>query len=242
MTDLRALARLMDHTLLRPEATGIDVDRLCDEARQWGFVAVCVNPCHVAQAVRRLQNTPVAVATVIGFPLGATTTRAKAGEAREAVELGARELDMVMTIGAAKSGEWGRVGDDVSAVVQAAPAALVKVILETALLTDAEKEQACRAAVQAGAHFVKTSTGFGPGGATVEDVVLMRRVVGNACQVKAAGGIRDLKAVQHLVAAGADRVGTSRGVAIMREAAGPPADSLRMDRAGADGISGLDSW
>lgn len=220
MTDLKTFARMIDHTLLRPEATGSDADRLCDEAMQWGFAAVCVNPCYLERAVRRLQNTSVAVATVIGFPLGATTTRAKAEEAREAVELGARELDMVMMIGAAKAGEWERVAGDVRAVVEAAPAALVKVIIETALLTDEEKAQACRAAVWAGAHFVKTSTGFGPGGATVADVALMRQVVGNACRVKAAGGIRDLQAVQDLVAVGADRIGTSRGVAIMREAAG----------------------
>ncbi|EEV87490.1 deoxyribose-phosphate aldolase [Cardiobacterium hominis ATCC 15826] len=209
-------SQYIDHTLLAPEATAAQIAQLCDEARTHGFFSVCVNPCRVAQAKAALAASPVKVCTVIGFPLGATTTASKAAEAREALQNGADELDMVMNIGYAKEGDWAAVQADIAAVVQAAgDKARVKVILETCLLDDAEIRQACAAAVKAGAHFVKTSTGFAKGGATVEAVQLMRACVGPDFGVKASGGIRTPEAFAAMIAAGANRIGASAGIKLL---------------------------
>lgn len=212
-----ALAARIDHTLLRPEATPGDIDRLCEEALRYGCAAVCVNPVYVARAVARLAGTPVKVATVVGFPLGASLTATKVAEATLALGQGAREIDMVLPIGLLKAGEIHAVRADLQAVVAVchAAGALCKVILETALLTAEEKVLAARLAVEAGADFVKTSTGFGPGGATVEDVALLRRAVGPSIGVKAAGGIRTAEQAIAMLEAGADRLGTSATVAIL---------------------------
>jgi deoxyribose-phosphate aldolase len=213
------VARLIDHTLLRPDATRTDIERLCREAAEHGFAAVCVNPVWVSLCAARLRDTPVAVCSVVGFPLGATTADVKQYETRRALFDGAREIDMVINVGALKSGDVRTVEQDVDAVASVcrAAGAVSKVIIEAALLTDEEKVTACTLAKAAGADFVKTSTGFGPGGATVADVALMRRVVGPDMGVKAAGGVRDLAGLQALVAAGATRVGASAGVKIVRE-------------------------
>ncbi len=219
------LARLIDHTALKPDTTETRIRTLCHEALRYGFAAVCVNPCYVPLAATLLQGSNVAVCTVIGFPLGANRTTIKAAEAEQAIRDGAAELDMVLNIGFLKSKRHQDVLDDIRAVVdvarQASPPSgrdqiLVKVILETALLTDAEKESACRLALEAGADFVKTSTGFAGRGATVEDVALMRRVVGDHMGVKASGGIRTRAQAEALVAAGANRLGTSAGVALVQ--------------------------
>ena len=211
-----ALAGIIDHTLLKPEAGENEIDRICEEAARYRFASVCVNPYWVGRCARNLRETPVRVASVVGFPFGATIAEAKAHETRVCRDAGAREFDMVINVGALKSGHDGAVGRDIEGVVRAAgPNGVVKVILETAHLTDAEKERACRLAVEAGAHFVKTSTGFGPGGATVEDVRLMRRTVGPKVGVKAAGGIRDPEIAARMVAAGADRIGASASVKIV---------------------------
>jgi deoxyribose-phosphate aldolase len=216
------IAALIDHTLLKPEATPAQVERLCREAAQYRFASVCVNPTFVPLCVGMLRDTPVAVCTVIGFPLGATTTKAKVFEAAQAAAAGARELDMVISVGRLKAGEYREVAEDISAVVEAghAAGALVKVIIETALLSDEEKVAACMLAARAGADFVKTSTGFSGGGATAADIALMRRVVGPGLGVKASGGVRTLADAQAMVDAGADRIGASAGVAIVREAEG----------------------
>ena len=218
-----AVARLIDHTLLKPEATPADVDRLCDEAAAAGFYAVCVNPVYVAHAARRLGASPVVVCSVVGFPLGAHRPEVKALEARRAIEDGAGEIDMVIHVGALRAGRTDAVREDIAAVVEACRrgAARCKVILENALLDAALINAGCAAAVEAGADFVKTSTGFGPGGARVEDVALMARAVrGTGLGVKAAGGIRTYAQVQEMVAAGATRVGTSAGLGILEEARG----------------------
>ncbi len=221
--DWRAVARVIDHTLLSPEATAAQIEQLCREAAHYDFAAVCVNPAHVALAARLLRTTPVKVGSTIGFPHGATLTSVKRFEALQALRLGADELDMVQNIGALKAGDRARVEADMRAVVEVAHAngAIVKVILETALLTRDEKVLACELALAAGADLVKTSTGFASGGATVEDVRLMRSVVGNRAGVKAAGGIRNATEVAALLAAGADRIGTSASVAIMKVLRGP---------------------
>ncbi|NPV26844.1 MAG: deoxyribose-phosphate aldolase [Firmicutes bacterium] len=215
------LAKLIDHTLLKPDATEAAVTSLCWEAQEYGFGAVCVNPTWVSLAARLLRPTSVKVCTVIGFPLGATTTPAKVGEAIEALACGATELDMVINLGKLKSGHYDFVCRDIEAVVgvarECSPPIVVKVILETALLTRAEKVTACQLVKDAGADFVKTSTGFGPGGATVDDVKLLRSIVGPAFGVKASGGIRTLQHALAMVEAGANRLGTSAGVAIMAE-------------------------
>jgi len=225
------LARLIDHTALKPDTTEARIRTLCEEARRYGFAAVCVNPCYVPLAAELLRGSTVAVCTVGGFPLGANRTAIKAAEAEQAIRDGAAELDMVLNIGFLKSGRLREVLEDIRAVVDVARAArppagrdriLVKVILETALLTDAEKETACRLALEAGADFVKTSTGFAGGGATVEDVALMRRVVGDRMGVKASGGIRTRAQAEALVAAGASRLGTSAGVALIQDGASDP--------------------
>jgi deoxyribose-phosphate aldolase len=210
------LARYIDHTLLKPEATEDQVRKLCEEARKHTFASVCINPSWVALASRMLKGSPVKVCTVIGFPLGATTSTAKAIETRDAIANGANEIDMVINVGALKSGNDAVVKDDIEAVVMAARGhAIVKVILETALLTKEEKIKACLLSKMAGADFVKTSTGFVPGGATVEDIALMRETVGPDMGVKASGGIRDTKTASDMVAAGATRLGASASVAII---------------------------
>lgn len=212
------LNKLIDHTLLKPEATYQEIEKLCREAEEYDFAAVCVNPVHVRQTAKLLQKTGVKVCTVIGFPLGASVPLIKAFEVREAIANGAAEVDMVMNIGALKSGDYDLVFRDIKAVVDAAAGqALTKVIIEACLLTDEEKVKACLLAKEAGADFVKTSTGFNKGGATVADVALMRKVVGPAMGVKAAGGIRDRRTAEEMVRAGANRLGTSSGVAIMKE-------------------------
>ena len=220
VTDIRHLASMIDHTLLKPEATRAQVEQVCDEAKQYGFASVCVNPAHVRLCAQRLKGSRVKVCTVVGFPLGATLPEVKAFETQQALEAGATEIDMVINIGALKDGDNDLVARDMAAVVHAAHAgnALVKVILEAALLTDDEKITACQLAQSAGADFVKTSTGFGPGGATVEDVALMRRVVGPMMGIKAAGGIRTLADAQKMIAAGATRIGASASVKMMAEA------------------------
>ncbi|HDQ99644.1 MAG TPA: deoxyribose-phosphate aldolase [candidate division WOR-3 bacterium] len=217
MSNTNTPARLIDHTLLRPDATPEQVERLCGEAAEFGFAAVCVNSGHVPLCRKLLADGKVAVCTVIGFPLGANLREAKAAEAEAAVRFGATELDMVMNIGWLKAGADEMVVSDISRVVNAAPGLVVKVIIETCLLTDAEKERATRLVVSAGAHFVKTSTGFSTGGATVEDVALLARVAGGRLGVKASGGIRDLATARAMVAAGATRLGTSSGVKIFRQ-------------------------
>ncbi|MGE3276183.1 MAG: deoxyribose-phosphate aldolase [Vicinamibacterales bacterium] len=219
------VAGLIDHTLLKPDATAHDIQTLCAEAAEHHFATVCVNPTWVAFAARLLAGSGVGVCSVVGFPLGATTPDVKQYETRRAIFDGAREIDMVINVGALKSGDVGLVSDDIRAVVGACRqgGAACKVIIEAALLTDEEKVTACTLSKAAGADFVKTSTGFGPGGATVADVALMRRVVGEEMGVKAAGGVRDLAQMQAMVAAGATRVGASAGVRIVRESRGEAA-------------------
>jgi deoxyribose-phosphate aldolase len=222
-----AVAAMIDHTLLKPDATRQQIEGLCREAAQFSFATVCVNPTWIALCARALAGTGVGVCSVVGFPLGATTADVKAYETRRAIFDGAREIDMVINIGALKSGDLRSVEQDIEAVT--APCRecqiLSKVIIEAALLTDEEKVTACTLARAAGADYVKTSTGFGPGGATPADVALMRRVVGAEMGVKAAGGIRDFEGVKAMVAAGATRVGASAGVKIVKEARGEPASS-----------------
>jgi deoxyribose-phosphate aldolase len=216
------VAAMIDHTLLKPDAARTDIETLCREAAEYRFASVCVNPTWVAACARLLQGTGVKVCSVVGFPLGATTPDVKHYETRRALFDGAREIDMVINVGALKSGDLRVVERDIEAV--AAPCretgALSKVIIEAALLTDEEKITACTLAKAAGADYVKTSTGFGPGGATVADVALMRRVVGDEMGVKAAGGVKDLNALKAMVAAGATRVGASAGVRIVQESKG----------------------
>ena len=217
------LARMIDHTLLAPGATRRDVEELCAEAEAHCFASVCVNPWWVRLCAERLAESPVKVCTVVGFPLGANRTETKVYEAVRAVEDGATELDMVLAVGALKSGAYSEVESDVAGVVKAgAGRAVVKVILETALLSDEEKVKACVLAKSAGARFVKTSTGFGGGGATVADVALMRRVVGGELGVKASGGVSDQSTALEMIEAGATRIGASAGVRIVRgNGAGP---------------------
>ncbi len=213
------MAGYIDHTLLKPDATIDAVTKLCAEAVVYGFKAVCVNSGQVAYIAGKLQGTNVAVCTVVGFPLGAMQTRAKAFEAENAVAEGATEIDMVMNIGALKGGDLKTVEADIRAVRQAAQSPIMlKVIIETCLLTEEEKIKACEIAKQAGADFVKTSTGFSSDGATVEDVALMRRVVGNEMGVKASGGIKDYATAVAMVKAGANRLGVSAGIAIIEGA------------------------
>jgi deoxyribose-phosphate aldolase len=211
----RELAGLIDHTLLRPDATPADIESLCAEARRYAFFSVCVNSSFVPLCARLLEGSGVRVASVVGFPLGAASTTAKAAETLRAVADGADEIDMVLHIGRLRAGDRDDVLRDIAAVVQAAEGRVVKVILETALLNEPEKVAACELSAEAGAHFVKTSTGFGPSGATVEDVRLLRATVGEALGVKASGGIRDLATARRMIAAGASRLGTSASVALI---------------------------
>ena len=217
------IASLIDHTLLKPDATAADIERLCREAAQHQFCSVCINPFYVKSAADLLQNMPVKVCTVIGFPLGANLTETKAAETRFALRDGAREIDMVLNIGALKAGNHTAVLADIHAVTQLCREAhaICKVIFETCLLTDAEKILACELCITGGANFVKTSTGFSTGGATVDDVALMSRLVKpHGLSVKASGGIRSLADLQKMVTAGATRIGTSSGIKILQEAAG----------------------
>lgn len=218
----RDWASLIDHTLLKPEAAESDIKKLCDEAAKFGFASVCVNPGWVKKAAEFLKGSGVPVCTVIGFPLGATLSDVKAYEARRAIFNGAREVDMVINIGALKSGDDCLVEDDIRAVADAAHenGILCKVIIETALLTDEEKVRACLAAKNAGADFVKTSTGFAKGGATASDVSLMRHTVGDELGVKASGGVKGIDDARAMFEAGATRIGASVGVKIAQEAKG----------------------
>ncbi|RYL95000.1 deoxyribose-phosphate aldolase [Sporolactobacillus sp. THM7-4] len=210
------LAKYIDHTALKADATKDDILKLTDEAKKFGFASVCVNPVWVPLAADRLKDTAVKVCTVIGFPLGANTSETKAFEAKDAIEKGADEIDMVINIGALKGGDLDTVEKDIRAVVQAANhKALVKVIIEACLLTDKEKILACQLAVKAGADYVKTSTGFSTGGATVQDVELMRQTVGKEIGVKAAGGIHSKEEAEAMIHAGATRIGASSGVKII---------------------------
>ena len=215
-----AIAGWIDHTLLKPQATASQIKGLCQEAIQYKFATVCVNPVYVSLASGLLKDSSVSVCVVVGFPLGANTSTIKVAETLDCLNSGASEIDMVMNVGALKGEAYGQVLNDIQAVVQTAhnQRAIVKVILENALLTQSEKIIACLLSKAAGADFVKTSTGFGPGGATVEDVDLMYRVVGSELKVKAAGGIRTLADAQAMIRAGASRIGASAGVSIVNEA------------------------
>lgn len=214
------LAALIDHTLLKPEASQDEIAQLCFEARKYKFASVVVNPANVKLCAQLLKGSGVAICTVVGFPLGATPTDVKVFEAQQAIREGATEVDMVINVGAVKSRDYELVERDIASVARACHAgnAILKVIIEAALLTDEEKVVACQLAKVAGADFVKTSTGFGPGGATPEDVALMRKVVGPSIGVKAAGGIRTYQDAQRMIAAGASRLGASASVRILTEA------------------------
>jgi deoxyribose-phosphate aldolase len=218
------IAGLIDHTLLRPEATREDILKLCREAREYKFASVCVNSYWVPLAAAEVAGSPVKVCSVVGFPLGATSTEAKAAEAQAALQAGAHEIDMVQNIGALRSGDYASVQADIAAVVEVAhrSGAIVKVILETALLDDDQKVIACQLAKKAGADFVKTSSGFGPSGATIHDVQLMRSTVGPEMGVKASGGIRTLDDLNKMIAAGATRIGASSSVQIVQAITGAP--------------------
>lgn len=210
-------ATYIDHTLLKADATKAEIMELCQEAKQYGFASVCVNPTWVKTAAAELEGSPVKVCTVIGFPLGASTSAVKAFETANAIENGAGEIDMVINIGALCGGDVELVKEDIEAVVHAAKGkAIVKVIIETALLTDQEKRKACELSILAGADFVKTSTGFSTGGATEEDIKLMRAVVGPETGVKASGGVRNFEDMKKMIDAGATRIGASSGVQIMQ--------------------------
>ncbi len=210
------MAKLIDHTLLKPQATPVDIERLCQEAKSFGFASVCVNPCYITQCVASLSDSGTRICSVVGFPLGANLPEVKALETKLAVDQGAQEVDMVMNIGALKSNDLLLLARDMQAVLQAAgPKTGVKIIIEAALLSDEEKVKACVVAQWVEANFVKTSTGFGPGGATISDVALMRKTVGWGMGVKAAGGIRDFQTALQMVEAGASRIGTSSGVKIV---------------------------
>jgi deoxyribose-phosphate aldolase len=215
--DSKSIASLIDHTILKADASRKQVNEFCRQAAEYGFASVCVNPCHVSLVKKELQGTDVKVCTVIGFPLGADSSEVKAFAARTAVNEGADEIDMVINIGAAIDGDFDYVEDEIRKVVEASGRAIVKVIIETCYLNDEQKVKACRAAVNAGAKFVKTSTGFGTAGATVNDVRLMKETVGIGVGVKASGGIRSYKEALDMVDAGADRIGTSSGAKIMGE-------------------------
>lgn len=215
--EVKTLAKMIDHTCLKPTADQEAIRSLCEEAVRYGFRTVCVPASHVKLAAELLNGSDVGVCTVVGFPLGYDSATVKAYAAKEAVGDGAEEIDMVIAIGALKAGRIAEVEKEIAGVVQAAGGRTVKVIIETAYLTEEEKVLACQTAQKAGAGFVKTSTGFGPGGATVEDIRLMRRTVGTSMEVKASGGVRDLGTALAMVEAGADRIGTSSGPAIMEE-------------------------
>jgi len=212
-----SIAKLIDHTLLRPDATGTDILKLCEEAEKYGFIAVCVNPFFVRTAKELLLKSKIKVSTVIGFPLGLTFPEVKIYEAMQAVLSGADELDVVMNVGAAKSGNWKAVEKESSDVITATPGTIRKIIIETCYLTDDEKRNAAWTVMKAGAEFIKTSTGFGPAGAVVKDIEIIRSATEGGIGIKAAGGIKTLNDVLTFVDAGATRIGTSSGVEIMKE-------------------------
>lgn len=216
--DKKTIASMIDHTLLKPEATPAQVEKLCAEAAEYHFASVCVNPVYIPLAARLLDGTGVKVCCVVGFPLGAIAPEQKAAEAASCAAMGAEELDMVIHVGAAKAGDWALVQRDIAGVVKAAAGRTVKVIIETCLLTDEEKVKACEAAKAAGADFVKTSTGFSTGGATTHDIALMRKTVGPEIGVKASGGIRDYATAMAMIEAGANRIGASAGIEIVAAA------------------------
>jgi deoxyribose-phosphate aldolase len=228
------IAALIDHTLLKPDSSKADIARVCAEARQASFASVCINPFWVRFAKEQLEGSPVRVCTVIGFPLGANETETKIAEARAALINGAKELDVVENIGALRSGEVHVIREELKELATLAhgSGAILKVILETGLLSADEKRTSCQLAAEAGADFVKTSTGFAAGGATVEDVILMRGIVGSALGVKASGGIRTLAALREMVQAGASRIGTSSGVNILKELESASDGSSGMDAGG----------
>ncbi|HOR41745.1 MAG TPA: deoxyribose-phosphate aldolase [Atribacterota bacterium] len=209
------IARLIDFTALRPEMTGEQIEKLCKEARQYHFYSVCINPYFIPLAKAFLGDAEVKICTVVGFPLGATLSQVKVYEAKEAAKMGAQEIDMVINVSALKDKDYQKVLQEIRLVVRAVPGLLCKVILENCLLTDEEKKIACQIVLEAGAHFVKTSTGFDKGGATIADIRLMRKVVGNHLGIKAAGGIRDYKTALQMVKAGATRIGASQGIQIV---------------------------
>lgn len=209
------IAKKIDHTMLKADASADTIKRYCKEAVEHKFASVCVNSCHVPLVSSQLKGSGVMTCCVVGFPLGAMLTSAKAFEASESVKAGAEEVDMVINIGAVKDRNWDFVRDDIKAVVEASKPAIVKVIIETCLLTDEEKVKACKLSEEAGAAFVKTSTGFSTGGATVEDIRLMRKTVGDRLQVKASGGIRTPEFARELVEAGADRIGAGNGIVLL---------------------------
>ena len=213
----RELAGYIDHTLLKPDATAAQIMKICDEARAYHFASVCVNPSRIAMVAKALEGSGVTPCCVVGFPFGAIPSESKAAETAVAVRNGAREVDMVIDIGAAKDGDWAKVESDIAAVKEACGAAKLKVIIETCLLTDDEKVQACLASKRAGADFVKTSTGFSKGGATAADVKLMRETVGPDMGVKASGGIHNRAEALAMIEAGASRIGASSGIAIVSE-------------------------
>ena len=211
----RNVAKYIDHTLLQPDSTREQIDKILEEAKKYQFKSVCINPTHVSYASQQLLDTDVLVCTVIGFPLGATTTDVKVFETENAIKNGASEIDMVINIGALKDQRYDEVQKDIEGVIAAANGKTVKVIIETVLLTDEEKVKACELAEKAGATFVKTSTGFAGGGATPEDVKLMKDTVGNRLEVKASGGVRSLEDFEKMIEAGATRIGASAGVQII---------------------------
>ena len=212
------IASMIDHTLLKPDASQESIEKLCEEAKQNEFTAVCVNPSYIELCKEKLKDSKVKIATVIGFPLGANTKEVKAFETLDAINKGAEEVDMVINIGALKNKDYKAVKEDILAVVEAANnKAIVKVIIETSLLTEEEKIKACELSMGANADFVKTSTGFSTGGATVEDVKLMKSIVGDKLEVKASGGIRDSKTAKMMIEAGATRLGTSSGIKIIKD-------------------------
>ncbi|MCF8020061.1 MAG: deoxyribose-phosphate aldolase [Vallitaleaceae bacterium] len=210
------LAKYIDHTILKPDARRDEVERICDEAKEYGFASVCVNLAHTKFVSEALKDSDVKTCTVVGFPLGAVLPEVKAYETKKAVENGSDEIDMVINIGALKDQDYELVERDIKAVVTAAEGALVKVIFETCLLSSDEIVKACELSMAAGADFVKTSTGFSTGGATVEDVTLMKQTIGNAGKVKASGGIRDYEQAMKMIEAGAERIGASAGIAIVK--------------------------
>ena len=215
---MKSIPSMIDHTLLKPEATREMIKVLCEEALEYKFGAICVNPYHVKYCKEILKDSEVKIATVVGFPLGANTKEVKALETLDAIKNGADEIDMVINIGAMKDKDFNLVKDDIVAVVEAAKSkAIVKVIIETCLLNEEEKRKACELSIEAGADFVKTWTGFSTGGATLEDVKLMKSVVGDKLQIKASGGVKDLKTAKEMIEAGATRLGTSSGVKIIKE-------------------------
>jgi deoxyribose-phosphate aldolase len=209
------IAKKIDHTMLKADASITTIKRYCDEAKKYGFASVCVNSCHASLVASELKDSGINTCCVVGFPLGAMLTLAKAFEASEAVKVGADEIDMVINIGAIKDKNWDFVKNDILSVVEAAKPSIVKVIIETCLLTEEEKLKACELSKEAGAAFVKTSTGFSTGGASIEDIKLMKKAVDNKLQIKASGGIRTAEFAKELIEAGADRIGTGNGIILL---------------------------